>query len=169
MLRGGAHGYEPATTLWELWDADVQGPSMNSRNHIMFGSVGSWLYKWLVGITPLTPGFTRTAIRPAGIGVRNLTYANASVHSPQGQIRTAWRLDTSTSPPTLSISISIPIGSAASVAVPLRHSGTITEGGAPVFRDGAFVPGVEGVAGATASSSDVHLEVASGQYQFVTS
>ena len=26
---------EPATTLWELWNSDVDGPSMNSRNHIV--------------------------------------------------------------------------------------------------------------------------------------
>lgn len=169
MLDGGAHGYEPATTLWELWDADVQGPGMNSRNHIMFGSVGSWMFKWLAGITPLAPGFTRAAIRPAGIGVRNLTHANATVHTPQGHIRTFWRLDASTSPPTLYLSITIPLGSTASVAVPLQHSGSITEGGRPVFRRGAFVPGVEGVTGATASSSGVDLDVASGQYQFVTS
>lgn len=24
---------EPATTVWELWDAHVQGPGMNSRTH----------------------------------------------------------------------------------------------------------------------------------------
>ena len=49
MLRGGQLGAEPATTLWELWDSDQQGPGMNSRNHIMFGTVGSWMYKHLLG------------------------------------------------------------------------------------------------------------------------
>jgi alpha-L-rhamnosidase len=29
---------EPATTLWELWNSDNQGPGMNSRNHIMVGA-----------------------------------------------------------------------------------------------------------------------------------
>jgi alpha-L-rhamnosidase len=33
-----------ATTLWELW-TKREGPSMNSHNHPMLGSVGSWLYK----------------------------------------------------------------------------------------------------------------------------
>ncbi|CAF0783806.1 unnamed protein product [Adineta ricciae] len=42
--------YENATTLWELWDAPFEGAGMNSRNHIMFGSVGSWFYSHLVGI-----------------------------------------------------------------------------------------------------------------------
>jgi alpha-L-rhamnosidase len=43
--------YEPATTIWELWDAPKEGPGMNSRNHVMFGGpVGGWLYKYLGGI-----------------------------------------------------------------------------------------------------------------------
>ena len=39
------HLDEPATTIWELWDSPTEGPGMNSRNHIMFGTVGSWFYK----------------------------------------------------------------------------------------------------------------------------
>ena len=36
--------YEPATTVWELWESDTAGPGMNSRNHHMFGSITSWFY-----------------------------------------------------------------------------------------------------------------------------
>ena len=42
--------YENATTLWELWDAPMEGPGMNSRNHHMFGSIGAWFYSHLAGI-----------------------------------------------------------------------------------------------------------------------
>jgi hypothetical protein len=42
--------YENATTLWELCDAPFEGPGMNSRNHIMFGSIGAWFYSHLAGI-----------------------------------------------------------------------------------------------------------------------
>jgi alpha-L-rhamnosidase len=42
--------YENATTLWELWNTAIAGPGMNSRNHIMFGSVGAWFYSHLAGI-----------------------------------------------------------------------------------------------------------------------
>jgi len=41
---------EPSTTLWELWDTPTGSPGMDSRDHIMFGSVGSWFYTDLVGI-----------------------------------------------------------------------------------------------------------------------
>jgi hypothetical protein len=42
--------YENATTLWELWNTAVEEPSMNSRNQIMFGSIGAWFYSHLAGI-----------------------------------------------------------------------------------------------------------------------
>ena len=41
-----------ATTIWELWNSDTEGPSMNSRNHFALGSVGEWFYAMLAGIRP---------------------------------------------------------------------------------------------------------------------
>ena len=57
---------EPATTLWELWNSDAQGPSMNSRNHIMFGGNGIWLHTYLGGIdnAPNTVGYEHVLIAP---------------------------------------------------------------------------------------------------------
>ena len=40
-----------ATTLWELWDAPLEGPGMNSRNHIMDGSVDTWMHRHVGGIS----------------------------------------------------------------------------------------------------------------------
>ena len=56
MLQGKGN-QEPATTIWELWDSDKEGPGMNSRNHIMVKFYGSSraedaCYKTL--LTPLT-------------------------------------------------------------------------------------------------------------------
>ncbi|CAF1125713.1 unnamed protein product [Adineta steineri] len=42
--------YENATALWEIWNAPFEGPEMNSRNHIMYGSIGAWFYSHLAGI-----------------------------------------------------------------------------------------------------------------------
>jgi alpha-L-rhamnosidase len=44
--------YENATTIWELWNAPMEGPHMNSRNHHMYASVGAWFYSHLAGIDP---------------------------------------------------------------------------------------------------------------------
>ena len=54
-----------ATTLWELWQ-DKTGPSMNSHNHPMFGSIGAWFYEALAGINfdDQEPGYRRIRIAP---------------------------------------------------------------------------------------------------------
>ena len=54
--------YENATTVWELWNTATSGPGMNSRNHIMFGSVGAWFYSHLAGIDHSSNSFI--TIRP---------------------------------------------------------------------------------------------------------
>jgi hypothetical protein len=52
-------------TLWERWE-DKTGGQMNSHNHPMMGSVGSWLYKYAVGVLPdvRRPGFEKFTIKP---------------------------------------------------------------------------------------------------------
>ncbi|RYE66013.1 MAG: alpha-rhamnosidase, partial [Oxalobacteraceae bacterium] len=59
-----------ATTLWEDWKGD------NSRNHVMFGDVSAWFYKYLAGINAAAPGFKQIVIKPHVLG--DLTYARAS-------------------------------------------------------------------------------------------
>jgi hypothetical protein len=57
---------EPATTIWELWDGPYEGPSMNSRNHIMFGAPGDWVYLYGAGLTqaPGSIGFEHVQFVP---------------------------------------------------------------------------------------------------------
>jgi len=75
--------YEPATTVWELWESDFAGPGMNSRNHHMFGSVTGWFYKYVAGIQPLDPGFSRVQIQPNLLRHKNFT---VTVSTPRGRI-----------------------------------------------------------------------------------
>lgn len=59
--------YEPATTLWEQWDAAmhaVEDYEDASRNHVMFGSVSSWFWRVLAGISPTKPGFEAVRVAP---------------------------------------------------------------------------------------------------------
>lgn len=44
-----------ATTIWERWDGRTSehgftSPAMNSFNHYALGSVGEWLYRFVLGI-----------------------------------------------------------------------------------------------------------------------
>ena len=63
-----------ATTTWERWDAllpdgrvnetKMTNDNMVSFNHYSFGSVGRFFYEYVLGITPLEPGFKIARIAP---------------------------------------------------------------------------------------------------------
>ena len=102
-----------ATTLWELWQKR-EGPSMNSHNHPMFGSVGAWLYKALAGINlaPGTTGFEKILIQPQM--VRDLTHASGSTMTVRGEVACAW----SRTERTVRVEVTVPFGSEAEVVIP---------------------------------------------------
>jgi len=95
MIQGMGNP-EPATTVWELWDSPTEGPGMNSRNHIMFGSVGSWLYKALLGFSAdgatigLGPEFSV-------VNVNNITSASGQTRTPFGTVEVDWFIASSSS------------------------------------------------------------------------
>jgi alpha-L-rhamnosidase len=152
-----------ATTLWELWQ-NKAGPSMNSHNHPMFGSVGAWFYQALGGITPETPGYERIRIAPQM--VRDLTWASASVETARGAVSSSW----THSPGSIILDVAIPVNSTASVVIPKDPEATdlvLREGEHVVWESGGYVPGTPGVTGASqANDGSLTLEVGSGQYAF---
>jgi alpha-L-rhamnosidase len=78
-----------ATTLWELWQ-NKTGPSMNSHNHPMFGSVGTWFYQALAGINvePDGVGYRRIRIEPQI--ARDLAWASGTVETVRGMVSSSW-------------------------------------------------------------------------------
>ena len=79
-----------ATTLWELWQ-DKVGPSMNSHNHPMLGSLGAWFYRALGGINlqPDGQGYQHLLIRPQV--VEDLHWASASIETVRGLVSCSWK------------------------------------------------------------------------------
>ncbi|HOM99228.1 MAG TPA: glycoside hydrolase family 78 protein [Acidobacteriota bacterium] len=84
-----------ATTIWERWDGirpdgTFQDPGMNSFNHYAYGAVGQWLYENVAGIRPDPdgPGYRRFVLAPEPGG--KLTWAEATLDSPYGNIRSRW-------------------------------------------------------------------------------
>ncbi len=115
-----------ATTIWERWDGwtsqhGFQSPWMNSFNHYSLGSVGEWLYRFLLGIdqAPGTAGFGQLLLRPHPGG--SLSWARGSYRSVRGPVSTGWRRagDRFTFrvelPPNVTASVRIPSGQAAEV------------------------------------------------------
>ena len=78
-----------ATTLYENWD--IHAASDLSRNHIMFGEIGAWLYKGIAGIKPdeAAPGFRNILLSPQFVD--GLDHFEASHESPYGRIVSAWK------------------------------------------------------------------------------
>lgn len=152
-----------ATTLWELWQ-EKTGPSMNSHNHPMLGSVGAWLYEALGGINLVAekPGYERVRIEPQV--VRDLQWASATVDTLRGVVISSW----SRSEGSLRIDVTIPFGATADVHLPklgLREV-VVEEGGRPVWTGGAFQAGPAGIIGARETDTAVIVQCGSGSYGF---
>lgn len=79
-----------ATTIWERWEHETGG-EMNSHNHPMYGSVASFLYRWVAGIK--VPHSARGCsellfdVRPA-VG---LDSASVVFQSVRGEAALSWR------------------------------------------------------------------------------
>lgn len=148
MLANGA------TTLWERWEYETGG-SMNSHNHPMMGSVGSWLYKYVLGILPdiNAPGFEKFTIRPYII--QDLQFAQGEYKSVKGVIKSAWKKSNA----LLELNITVPANSVATVYIPTRDVKAITENNRKVSGNKQFrFLRMEGNAAV--------FEVGSGTYSF---
>jgi len=84
----------PATTLWELWDSDKEGDGMNSRNHIMFGSVGSWFHRSLGGIWPGfdNRGYSHITFKPEVYTNISIKFTDDTIQAFRGPVRSSWAI-----------------------------------------------------------------------------
>lgn len=81
-----------ATTLWEYWNgyAEDGTPAECSMNHFAFGCVGEYLYRYILGIDFVEPGFRRIKINPdISCG---LSKVEGSYESIWGQICVLWEI-----------------------------------------------------------------------------
>ena len=148
-----------ATTLWETWSDDRD--EQLSLNMKLLGSIGKFFYRDVAGIRPLAPGFHRIAVAPKVVGP--IRHASASIETVRGAAAVSWRVD---GDGALRLAAEIPANATAEVRLPTggRTAVQVTEGTRPVWRDGAFAPGVQGVIEARADGDCVVVEVGSGSY-----
>jgi alpha-L-rhamnosidase len=118
-----------ATTLWERWEY-ATGDAMNSHNHPMMGSVGSWFYRYILGITPdiQHPAFEQFNIRP--VIFNDLNFAEGELVTEKGIIRVAWKKTGK----TLILDITVPANTTAMVYVPVSNINTLTENGKSIAK-----------------------------------
>ena len=118
-----------ATTMWERWNGwTPQGfgdISMNSYNHYAFGAVGEYLYGAVGGIQAASPSYKTIVIQPV-IGAE-LTWAKTSLDSIHGRIASNWKV----AGDQLTLEVTIPANTAATVHVPANAEASVTESGTP--------------------------------------
>ena len=152
-----------ATTIWERWDGwteekGFQSPNMNSFNHYSLGSVGEWLYRHVAGIDQeaRSSGYKHIVIHPHPGG--GLTSARAEYDSVSGRIASEWEIIDG----TFQLRVTIPANTTATVHVPARDGGAITESDHPLEQ-------AEGVELLRLEDGVAVVAVGSGRYEFVGS
>jgi alpha-L-rhamnosidase len=119
-----------ATTIWERWDGwtpekGFQDPEMNSFNHYSLGSCGEYLFGGIGGIRPASAGYKTILVHP--VIADGLTWAKTSYNSIHGKIATAWQKKDK----RLTLKVTVPVSTSATIYVPSSDVGQITESGHP--------------------------------------
>ncbi len=146
-----------ATTFWEQWNGYY------SQIHSCFTSPGGWFYQGLAGIRPdeTGPGFKKILIKPAVVG--DLTWVQAHYDSIHGRIVSRWQREgdpsTGLKAGTLSLDITIPANTTATVFVPAKEAAGVTEAGKPANT-------AEGVQFLRMENNAAVYAVGSGVYRF---
>lgn len=151
-----------ATTIWERWDGirtdgSFQAITMNSFNHYAYGAIGDWLYRVMVGIDndEGSVGYKKIRIKPVIGG--GLTEAKATYQTQYGMIAAGWKLEKT----GLSLQVTIPVNTTATIYVPVKEKEEVLENGIPVDKqNGLRVIGRE--------KGYASISVGSGQYSFST-
>jgi alpha-L-rhamnosidase len=137
-----------ANTLWQKWDDSM------SRNHVMFGDISAWMFKYVGGLQPdhASPGFKHFFLRPAFF--EEVDWARVEHTSPYGVIHCKWQRTGD----GLQVDVTVPVNSTATVQLPCAEN-CIFENGLPL----AKASGILNIASSPTSSS---IHVGAGQYRF---
>ena len=157
-----------ATSIWERWDGwtpekGFQTPGMNSFAHYSFGAVAEWMFKTIAGIDMESPAYKQIIIRPRPGG--RLSWAKARYDSIRGPIATAWKVkvdhEEGRRTETMTLDVTIPANTTATVYLPTANAARIEEGGRSVMEAKAvkFV-GTE--------DENAIFQIGSGKYKFVS-
>ncbi len=135
------------TSLTEAWDGG------SSQNHFMLGQIQEWFYHDLAGIRSDGDGFKHITIAPQPVG--DVTWAKASYNSIRGNIVSEWKRDGD----QFTLKVTIPANATATVYVPARSAGDVTESGQPARQS-------EGVKFLREENGRAIFGIASGEYEF---
>lgn len=135
-------------TLLEDWSINAR-----SRNHYMFGSVDSWFYDDVAGISSTAPGGSELLFRPRAVG--GVSEAEGRLDTVFGPAATSWRATED----GFTMDVEVPAGARAVVEVPVAPGQAVTEAGTRLGE-------TAGVTDVTREDGLVRIEIGSGAYSF---
>lgn len=140
-----------STTTREEWGEG------GSHNHPMFGGGLVWFYRKLAGMNadPDKPGYRHIVFRPQPVD--DLKFAKYFNQTPNGEAGIFWKNENQ----QFSLQVTVPVGSVATVYVPILKEKNVWENGRPIIEsdDIRFVREEEGY---------LVFAVNSGKYQFLS-
>jgi len=115
-----------ATTIWERWnsmktDGSFDESGMNSFNHYAYGSIGSWMYQKIGGISIIEPGYKKSRIAP--LPVKGITFASTFIKTVYGELSCRWQCKNK----IFTVDITVPCNTSAVVNLPCKDE-TLTLG-----------------------------------------
>jgi alpha-L-rhamnosidase len=142
--------HDGKTTIPEGWDGG------GSQCHTTLGAaIDEWFYWGLAGIRPdeSAPGYEKIIIKP--YLPEDLPWAKASVKTVRGEVQSSW----SQAESAVTLEVSIPAGTTATVYIPTPKADAIREGDVPAAE-------AEGVLSVQAEADNTVLTIGSGSYRF---
>jgi len=139
-----------ATVTWEFWNGN------SSHNHPMFGGGLNWFYRTLAGVNTdeNEPGYKHIIIKPDL--PEKLDYAFYSNMTPYGKVVSEVKR---VGDNRLEMNVTIPVGSHATVYIPVSGNSAVTENGKSI----ETAPGIEKTG---AENGRLTVQAAQGSYRF---
>jgi alpha-L-rhamnosidase len=150
-------------TIWEKWTNSSAPDGTSSKDHIgLAGSIGQWYYQQLAGIQPGTAGWRTFTLAPSVVG--DLTRVTGAQQTVRGQIVSSWTRSGS----TVSYHATVPVGSTATIELPLLGGpgSTVREGGRVVWSAGHPIGTDPGLTIGQAANGVLTMTAGSGDYHF---
>ena len=134
---------------------------MNSHNHPMMGSIGSWLYRALGGlrVDPAGPGFARFFIEPCFVD--ELNNVSTELETVKGNVLSKWVRQQE----AWDLTVRIPVGSVAQIRLRSQDITAIYCGGVNLLSNLHPAP-VIGIDEVTVEAGMIILTTLSGTYSF---
>lgn len=120
------------TTLFEGWGIGNKGYGGGTTNHAWSGGALTILSQYLCGIAPLESGFSIFQIAPQPSGIE---IASATIQSVKGEIKSSFV----NKPNKFELTIEIPTGTKAVIAIPDNGFNSIEANGKKVWKNGQFL------------------------------